>query len=269
MEMGCLEPMRSGCFRLLFKNQIYFADDLRMSKQNRQELVSIVLPTYNEHENIVDAINNIIQQVGDPVEVIVVDDDSPDETYRIASEMEDERVKVIRRVSTRGLASAINRGIIETRGEIIGWMDADLSMPSSLLPIMIEKLKDHDIVIGSRYAEGGRDSRSRLRVAASRMINGLATFVLGYGIKDYDSGFIVMKRQVLDRVTLMPTGYGSYFVEFIYACCKKGLKVLEVPYIFNDREKGVSKSAPSFWQFLLAGGAYGFRIFIARLRKVD
>ena len=240
-----------------------------MSISNRQELVSIVLPTYNEHESIVDAIQNILKEVGDPVEVIVVDDDSPDETYRIVSEMGDKRAKVIRRVSTRGLASAINRGLIETSGEIIGWMDADLSMPASLLPLMIEKLKDHDIVIGSRYAEGGRDARSPLRVIASRMINGLATFVLGYGIKDYDSGFILMKRQVLNQVTLMPTGYGSYFVEFIYACCKKGLKVVELPYVFNDRERGESKSAPSFWQFLVAGTAYGFRIFIARLRKVD
>jgi len=240
-----------------------------MSISSRQELVSIVLPTYNEHESIVDAVQCILQEVGDPVEVIVVDDDSPDQTYRIVAEMGDKRVKVIRRVSTRGLASAINRGIIETRGEMIGWMDADLSMPASLLPLMIEKLKDHDIVIGSRYAEGGSDARSPLRVTASRMINGLATFVLGYGIKDYDSGFILMRRQVLNQVTLMPTGYGSYFVEFIYACCKKGLKVVELPYVFNDRERGESKSAPSFWQFLVAGTAYGFRIFIARLRKVD
>jgi dolichol-phosphate mannosyltransferase len=232
-------------------------------------LVSIVLPTYNEKENIIEAVNNIIRHIGDPVEVIVVDDDSPDQTYRIVTEMGDERVKVIRRLRTRGLASAINRGIIESRGEIIGWMDADVSMPADLLPIMIENLGDHDVVIGSRYVEGGRDDRSRLRVITSRLINGLASLVLGYGIKDYDSGFIVMKRQVLDSVTLMPTGHGSYFIEFIYACCRKGLKVLEVPYTFRDREKGTSKSAPSLWQFLIAGAAYGFRIFIARVRPLD
>ncbi len=186
-----------------------------MQTSDRKELVSIVLPTYNEKENIIDAINKIIHHVGNPVEIIIVDDDSPDQTYRIAADV-DERGKVIRRVGTRGLASAINRGIIETRGEIIGWMDADLSMPTKLLPLMIEKLKENDVVIGSRYVSGGQDSRSFLRVVASKLINGLAALVLGYGIKDYDSGFIVMRRQVLDRVTLMPTGYGSYFVEFIY-----------------------------------------------------
>ena len=240
-----------------------------MQNSDRHKLVSIVLPTYNEKENIIDAIHSVINHVGDPVEVIVVDDDSPDQTYRIVAEMNDDRVKVIRRVNTRGLASAINRGIIETRGQIICWMDADLSMPASMLPIMIKNLKDHDVVIGSRYVEGGRDVRTFLRVASSRLINGLATIVLGYGIKDYDSGFIVIKRQVLDRVTLMPTGYGSYFIEFIYTCCKKGLKVLEVPYTLNDRIKGTSKSAPSIRHFLITGVEYVFRIFVAKLRRVD
>ena len=240
-----------------------------MHNSKRNELVSIVLPTYNESENIIEAIQGIINHVGDPVEVIVVDDDSTDQTYRIVDELGDERVKIIQRVGTRGLASAINRGIIETRGEIIGWMDADQSMPASMLPLMIEKLKDYDVVIGSRYAEGGQDARPWIRVVASRLINGLATLVLGFGIKDYDSGFIILKRKVLNKVTLMPTGYGSYFVEFIYACCKKGLRVLELPYVFNDRIKGTSKSAPTVWQFLIAGISYGTRIFIARLRRVD
>jgi dolichol-phosphate mannosyltransferase len=240
-----------------------------MVNSNNRGLVSIVLPTYNEQENIIEAINTILQHVGDPVEVIVVDDDSPDQTYRIAAEMGDERVITIRRHRTRGLASAINRGIIESSGKIIGWMDADVSMPADLLPSMIENLKNYDIVIGSRYAKGGRDDRPKFRVIASRLINGLATLVLGYGIKDYDSGFIVMRRQVLDSVTLMPTGYGSYFVEFIYASCRKGFTILEVPYTFTDREKGTSKSAPSLWQFLFAGATYGFRIFFAKIRRLD
>ena len=108
-----------------------------MPNAKRHELVSIVIPTFNEQETIVEIIHGVIDDVGDPVEVIVVDDDSPDETYRIVAEMNDERVKVVRRINTRGLASAINRGIIESRGEIVGWMDADISMPSDRLPVMI------------------------------------------------------------------------------------------------------------------------------------
>ena len=160
----------------------------------RDPRVSIVLATYNERENILDTISSIFEHVKDPVEVIVVDDDSSDMTWKLVEEHNDPRVKLIRRVDTRGLASAFNRGIIESRGEIVGWMDADMCMPPSLLPAMIKKLDEYDIVVGSRYAPGGIDDRALLRVASSKLINGLATKVLGFGIKDYDSGFVVLKE---------------------------------------------------------------------------
>jgi dolichol-phosphate mannosyltransferase len=178
-------------------------------------------------------------------------------------------VKVIRRVGTRGLASAFNRGILESRGAIVGWMDADMCMPPAMLPGMVAELDRHDVVVGSRYAPGGRDDRAWLRVAASRLINGLATAVLGYGIRDYDSGFVVLRRTVFDRVSLIPTGYGAYFMEFLYACRRKGLTVKEVPYTFRDRQKGVSKSAPSLLRFLSTGLQYVTRIFVSRLRRHD
>jgi dolichol-phosphate mannosyltransferase len=240
-----------------------------MTSENSSPLVSLILATYNESENIQDMIGAILSNVRDPVEVIVVDDDSPDLTWKIAGEIGDQRVKVVRRVGTRGLASAVNRGLIESRGEIVGWMDADLGMPAELLPSMIERTKEVDVVIGSRYVEGGQDARPPVRVITSRLINTLALVVLGYGIKDYDSGFIVMRRSVLNSVTLSPTGYGSYFIEFVYACCRKGLSVVEVPYTFRDRTKGSSKSAVGPLQFLLAGAAYGLRILTTRVKKLD
>jgi len=235
----------------------------------RDPRVSIVLATYNERENILDTISSIFEHVKDPVEVIVVDDDSSDMTWKLVEEHDDPRVKLIRRVDTRGLASAFNRGIIESRGDIVGWMDADMCMPPSLLPAMIKKLDEYDIVVGSRYAPGGIDDRALLRVASSRLINGLATKVLGFGIKDYDSGFVVLKRSVFDKVSIIPTGYGAYFMEFIYTCRKKGLTVYEIPYVFRDRAKGVSKSAPSILKFFRTGMQYVSRIFTARLRKID
>ena len=231
--------------------------------------VSIVLATYNERENILDTIDSIFEHIKDPVEVIVVDDDSEDGTWKLVEETHDSRVTLIRRVDTRGLASAFNRGIIESRGEIVGWMDADMCMPPSMLPDMIEKLKDYDIVVGSRYADGGIDDREWLRVLSSRMINGLATLVLGYGIRDYDSGFVVLRRSVFNKVSIVPTGYGAYFMEFLYTCRKKGLAVHEMPYVFRDRAKGVSKSAPSLYRFFRTGMQYVIRIFVARLRKID
>ena len=235
----------------------------------RDPRVSIVLATYNERENIVDTIQSIFEHVKDPVEVIVVDDDSADQTWQLVESLGDPRVVVIRRVDTRGLASAFNRGIIESRGEIVGWMDADMCMPPSMLPAMVDKLSEHDIVVGSRYAQGGKDDRAALRVISSRLINGLAGLVLGYGIKDYDSGFVVLRRTVFNKVSIIPTGYGAYFMEFLYTCRKKGLTVYEMPYVFRDRAKGISKSAPSILKFFKTGMQYVIRIFTARLRRID
>lgn len=231
--------------------------------------VSIVLATFNERENILETVRGIFENLGSSTEVIVVDDDSPDGTWRLVRDLNDPRVKLIRRVGTRGLASAFNRGIMESRGTVVGWMDADMCMPPAMLPGMVKLLDEFDVVVGSRYAPGGRDDRVWLRAAASRAINGLATAVLGYGIRDYDSGFVVLRRSVFDKVSLIPTGYGAYFMEFLYACRRKGLTVREVPYTFRDRQKGISKSAPSLWRFLRTGLQYVTRIFIARVRRQD
>src|SRR2546427_10906847 len=96
---------------------------------NQDPRVSIILATYNERENICATVQDIFQHVSDSVEVIVVDDDSPDNTWLVANSLEDRRVKGIRRVGTRGLGTAVNRGIIEYRGAIVGWMGGAMSMP--------------------------------------------------------------------------------------------------------------------------------------------
>ncbi len=231
--------------------------------------VSIILATYNECENIRDMIAAIFTALPGSVEVIVVDDNSPDQTWKIAAEMGDPRVKVVRRVKARGLASAINRGLIESRGEIIGWMDADLCHPPALLPIMLEQLQSSDIAMGSRYVPGGKDERDPSRVWSSRLVNRMASLVLDYGIQDYDSGFILMHRHVLDAVSLNPSGYGAYFIEFIHACRRKGFKVVELPYTFTERARGVSKSNVNIIQFGLAGLGYLARILKTRFKKLD
>jgi len=234
-------------------------------------MLSIVLATYNEREMIETTITQLLKEAPEEMEIIVVDDDSPDNTWHIAESMDLPNVKVIRRKGTRGLASAFNRGIIESRGDYVGWMDADMSMPPSIVPEMYRMIvkEGYDIVIGSRYAPGGVDDRSLLRTVASRLINRFAELVLGYGIKDYDSGFVLMKRSALDSVTIIPRGYGEYFIEFIYNACKKGLKVGELGYYFRDRAQGVSKSAPSLVKFIKTGLGYALRIVIARFRKID
>lgn len=228
-------------------------------------MVSIVLPTYNESENIATLIEALFGNIKEPLEVIVVDDDSPDMTWKIAQGYNKRGVKVIRR-SERGLSTAIERGLKESQGDIVGWMDADMSMPPSVLPEMIKDLDQYDIAIGSRYVKGGKDARGSFRVMTSRIINLFAQALLGSEVKDYDSGFIVFKKSVLEKVPFpSKKGYGDYFIEFIFKCKRAGFKIKEVPYIFQDRERGTSKTSASFFSFFILGLGYLRRIVAIRL----
>jgi dolichol-phosphate mannosyltransferase len=228
-------------------------------------LVSIILATYNEAENIAQVIPAIVKQVPDPLEVIVVDDDSPDRTWEVAQNLGDGRVRVVRRIGARGLASAMMRGIMEARGELIGWIDADMAGQADVLPKLIARTQDCDVAVASRFVSGGSDERAALRVLASRAINGLAGLVLGGGIRDYDSNVAVVRRAVFDRALFNPRGYGEYFMEFLYHCRRRGLRICEVPYTLTARASGTSKSAPSLWRFFRQGIGYGLRIVTTRL----
>jgi dolichol-phosphate mannosyltransferase len=221
--------------------------------------VSVVLPTYCEKDNIVPLIHGLHENIAAPLEIIVVDDASPDGTADVVAALADPDVKLIRR-KARGLAAAFNRGIIESTGDIICWMDADTCMPPEVLRQMVDKLDEYDIAIGSRYAEGGSDNRAWVRVTSSRMVNGFARWLLGGGIGDYDSGFIAIRREVFDHVTIMPYGYGEYFIEMICDAHRSGLKITEVGYAFKDRTEGFSKSMPSLFSFMRTGTHYFYRI---------
>jgi dolichol-phosphate mannosyltransferase len=227
--------------------------------------ISIILATYNEQEHIVETIASIYEQIPPPLEMIVVDDSSPDGTAALVKSLNFSNLVVIER-KKKGLASAFHRGILESTGDIVCWLDADMCMPATVLKEMIDHLDVFDIVIGSRYAQGGSDNRSYLRVLSSRAINGFARMVLGGDVKDYDSGFVALNRDVFNSVTLIPFGYGEYFIEMIYDAHRAGLKIYELGYTFTDRAKGVSKSAPSLWKFFKTGLHYVFRILSLKLR---
>ncbi|RMG06809.1 MAG: glycosyltransferase [Planctomycetota bacterium] len=242
-----------------------------MSRPLREQLVSVILPSYNEREVIGDTIQGLYEQIQQPLEVIVVDDGSPDGTAEVVRNLQTRfpTLKLIQRTNARGLASAFNRGIIESQGDIVCWMDADMSMPPTVLAEMIRHLDRNDIVVGSRYAPGGKDDRAPVRTLASRLINGFAGLVLGGGIKDYDSGFVAVRRTVFDHVSIIPTGYGAYFIEFLYNAHLKGLRIHEVGYCFRDREQGVSKSFASLRSFVVLGAGYVGRILLAKARGCD
>ena len=232
--------------------------------------VSVLLPTYNEAGNIGRLVREILRVVPDPVEILVVDDDSPDDT---AGEVEalarrDDRVRLLRRTGERGLASAIRDGLAAVRGEVVVWMDCDFSHPPELIPRMLEGIASgYDAVVASRYVPGGSDRRAqRLHRWLSRGITTFASLALGRSFKDYTSGFIAVRRSVLDTVRI-GGDYGEYFIALMHRLLRNGCRVLEIPYANVSREVGESKTATSAFGFLARGRRYVSTILSLALER--
>lgn len=226
-------------------------------------MISIILPTYNEAGNIALLINKIILALkGYRLEIIVVDDDSPDKTWQIASRLakKNPQIRLFRRFHTRGLTSAFNLGIAESRGSIVGWLDADLSHPPELLGKMILSLSQFDVVTLSRYLPGSGDKRqNNLAVYLSYIVNFFARVCLGKSLTDYTSGCILAKKKLFDNFSL--TGdYGEYFIDMIVRFRRLGYKIKEIPYNCLPRLKGESKTASNLLGFLKRGLKYIFTI---------
>ena len=239
------ETARTRLFlQSLLLDKIYKKNEFRPIMEKEIE-VSIVLPTYNESMNIPNLVNRIDNSLALDKEIIIVDDNSPDKTWEIAEKLKNKNVRVIRRIEERGLVTAIQKGIDEAKGKYIVWMDADGSMPPEKISEMISLLKEHDVVVGSRYAKGGKDQRTFLRVASSRFINLAANVILNFKVLDYDSGFVAAKKEVLKEFPLdKKAAYGDYCIKFLYNAGKK-YKVKEIPFTFIDRSAGESKTASS------------------------
>lgn len=218
--------------------------------------ISIILPTYNEKENIIPLIKSIPKYCGKSLyEIIVVDDDSPDGTWKIISRLKKKikHLRLIRRVGERGLPSAISKGIENAKGNFVLWMDCDFSHPMALIPKMIEHIPDYDVVSASRFVKGGKDKRSFLRVIASRALNIFGDLVLGLEVKDITSGFYLVKKSLFDKIKLKKEGYAEYCIRFTNDAIKNGYRWKEIPYIFIERKSGSSKSYVTILNFIKNG----------------
>jgi len=227
--------------------------------------VSIILSTYNEAPVIEKTINEIFKHV-ENVEVVLVDDNSTDGTLEEVKKISNPYLKVYSR-KRRGLASAFLLGLINSSSEIVGWIDSNMSGLVKQLPVMINKLDNNDIVLLSRYVEGGADHRSQLRVLSSKIINIFCRIVLSPKVKDYTSGIFVMKRDVLKSVVPIAYGYGEFFIEFIHNANKRGLKILELPCVQPHDQETMSKTAPNIYRFIKVGFFYFVRIFQSMLNR--
>ena len=242
--------------------------------------VSVILATYNERENIEDLIMSILSVLENsdyPTEIIVVDDNSPDETWEVVEKIahNNGNVRLLKRMNEKGLASAISNGISLSTGDIIVWMDCDFSHPPKLMPQLIKALDECDIAVASRFVKGGGMQCSFMRVVASRSLTLFANIVLGH-VKDYTSGYPAVRREVFDKVKIQPllgenrgyiVGYGEYFIAFLYRANKTGFKITEVPYIYVARKRGETKTSPNMLALLKCGIVYGVTILYLRMFK--
>ncbi len=205
--------------------------------------VSLVVPTYNERENIAQLAERIHKALsGYSYELIVVDDNSPDGTSELARSLSSKyTINVIVRTNERGLASAVVAGFAQAKGEVIGVIDADLQHPPEFIPSLIKAVRDGaDIAIASRYVEGGGiEGWTFKRKLISKGAKIPANILLSSArkIKDPLSGFFLFKKKVIDGAALSPIGYKILLEVLVRG---KANHVVEVPYTFKERERGKS-----------------------------
>lgn len=208
----------------------------------------VVVPTYQEVASIRSALDAVLSAAPD-VDVLVVDDASPDGTGDLVEELgrTQPRVHLLRRPGKAGLGTAYRAGFAWglARGyDALVEMDADLSHPADRLEALLAGLADADLVIGSRYVAGGSTRNwPASRQAISRTGNRYVQVVLGLGVRDATSGFRAFRREALERagvLTLSSNGY-CFQVETTYAARRAGLTVREVPIVFTERAEGTSK----------------------------
>lgn len=211
--------------------------------------VLVIVPTLNEVENVRVLLPQILAIVP-PLSILVVDDDSPDGTADVVSELSrrsDGRIAVLRRKGEPGLGRAYTAGLMwgfEQHFDVLMTMDADLSHNPAHIPAILEALDDHDVVVGSRYIrDGGVINWQIRRILLSWLANRFARLILGLRGHDLTSGFRAYSRAILERVPLQQirsNGY-SYLVEMLFHVERQRGRVGEVPIVFFDRTCGVSK----------------------------
>ena len=217
-------------------------------KDNSQ--ISIIIPTYNESQNIIKMLKSIGNNLPKNLhtQAIIVDDNSPDGTGKIVEDylkdfkkMANYTIDIIHRTAKNGLGSAILNGIQQAKGDTIVVMDCDFSHPPQIIPKLIESIKKYqcDIAVASRYIKGGKiEGWSLKRKLMSKSATLIAKKGLGIDAKDPMSGFFAFKRNIIKELNIDAIGY-KILLEILVKT--KGVNIKEVPYTFRDRELGSSK----------------------------
>jgi dolichol-phosphate mannosyltransferase len=210
--------------------------------------ITVVVPTYNERDNIETLARMILSQ-DERIDILFVDDNSPDGTGDIADRLASDspRVKVLHRAGKLGLGSAYREGFriaLDNGADYIVEMDADFSHDPAMLPLFIEKMSDYDLVIGSRYVNGVSVVNWPIRrLILSYCASVYTRMITGLHLSDCTGGFKCFSRKVLESLDLesiRSDGY-SFQIEMNYRCHERGFRIGEIPIIFVDRHAGTSK----------------------------
>ena len=220
------------------------------SLQENNAQISIIIPTYNESQNILQILKSIKDNLPKNfvTQAIVVDDNSPDGTGKLVEDylknikkMADYTIEIIHRKAKDGLSSAILKGIQHAKGDTIVVMDCDFSHPPQIIPKLIESIKkyQYDIVVASRYIKGGKiQGWSLKRKTMSKFATLIAKKGLGIDTHDPMSGFFAFKRNIIKGLNIDAIGY-KFLLEILVKT--KDVSIKEIPYTFQNRELGSSK----------------------------
>jgi dolichol-phosphate mannosyltransferase len=233
----------------------------------------VVIPTYNERQNIETVLERVLG-AGSGIEVVVVDDGSPDGTADIVKQamQSNPRLHIIEREGKQGLGTAYIRGFkfaLETDAELVMQMDADLSHDPKYIPDMLEAVRDHDLVIGSRYIKGVNVVNWPMeRLMLSYMANVYTRVITGMPVHDATGGYKCFRREVLEGLDLddvISDGY-CFQIEMNFRAWRRGFRICEVPIVFVDRHSGTSKmSKRIIWEAIYKVWILRFKGLLGRL----
>lgn len=229
--------------------------------QSQAAELSIIVPTFNERENVLELVRRLTECLnGNSWEVIFVDDDSPDGTADLVRKIsrENSHVHCIQRIGRRGLSSACVEGMLASSAPYLAVMDADLQHDESVLPRMLDTLRtgDFDIVVGSRYAEGGGiGGWDKNRAKISRFATSLSRLIVKRDLSDPMSGFFALRREALEHTVHNLSNIGFKILFDILASASQPLRLREISYEFKNRHAGESKlDSQAVWGYLMLLG---------------
>ncbi len=232
---------------------------------------SVVIPAHNESKNLpilINGIEDVLSNTGNLFEIIIVNDNSTDDSLDKLKEIKKDvnQLKIIDRVSNPGVGNSIRSGFDMAKGRFIIGMDGDLSHTPEDIPKFLDKIKDCDMVCGSRYVDGGVATMEASRTLISSLFNTLFRVLLGIPVRDFTSGFRVYRAEMINGIDLNNEKFGIY-IEIPIKAHLSGFKLSEVPITYHKRGYGNSnlnyfKQGPEYLKVILMAINYKIKDFL-------